>query len=170
MAPPEGGAVKGLYLRWSILIVVFSVIGFLAISRYDREVRTISPKVLLSESPNTEKRLMGMIDAGSLKGGSDGMPFRFSLSSEGAKAPVVFSGDDRESLRDLKTIVVIGRWQADKGVFEAGEIALTPNYGFITSAYVFSLIPLILLVFSMERRVALLYVMIKDEKVYQAEV
>jgi len=162
--------VKSLYLRWSVLIGVFAVISFLAVSRYNSDVRTISPKVLLSEAPSEQRRLMGMIDAGSLKGGSDGMPFRFSLSSEGAKASVVFLGDDAESLRDLKTIVAVGRWHADKGVFEAAEIRLTPNYGFITSAYVFSLIPLILLIFSMERRVALLYVMIKEEKVYQAEV
>jgi len=162
--------VKRLYLRWGVLVGIFAVIGFLAISRYNRDVRTISPKVLLSESPSEQTRLMGMIEAGSLKGGSEGMPFRFSLSSEGAKTPVVFLGDDAESLRDLKTIVVIGRWHADKGLFEANKIALTPNYGFITSAYVFTLIPLILFLFNMERRVALLYVMIKKEKVYQAEV
>ncbi len=161
---------KGLYLRWGVLMMVFAVIGFLAISRYNRDVRTISPRVLLSESPSAEKRLMGMIDAGSLKRGSDGVPFRFSLSSEGVKASVIFLGDDTESLRDLKTIVVVGRWKAEKGVFEAAEIRLTPNYNFVTSAYVFSLIPLILLIFSMERRVALLYVMIKEEKVYQAAV
>lgn len=161
---------KSFYLRWGVLILVFGVISFLGLARYNREVRTISPKVLLAQPSNSGIRLMGMIDAGSLQGGSDGMPFRFSLSREGSKTAVVFSGDDAGTLRALKTIVAIGHWNAEKGVFEAAEIALTPNYGFITSAYVFSLIPLILFIFSMERRVALLYVMIKEEKIYQAEV
>lgn len=161
---------KSFYLRWGVLILVFAVIGFLGLVRYNRDVRTISPKILLAQPSSAGIRLMGMIEAGSLKGGSEGLPFRFNLSSEASKIPVVFSGDDADTLRALKTIVAVGHWHAEKGVFEAAEIALTPNYGFVTSAYIFSLIPLILFIFSMERRVALLYVMIKEEKVYQAEV
>jgi len=151
-------------------MVILGVICFLGIARYNRDVRTISPKTLVTQGLDSAVRLMGMIDAASLKGGSEGQAFRFTLSQDGTKVPVIFSGDDADTLRELKTVVVVGRWHADKGEFEGKEIALTPNYGFITSAYVLSLIPLILFLFYMERRVALLYVMIKEEKAYQAEV
>jgi len=162
--------VNRFYIRWGVLMVVFGVIGFLGLARYNREVRTISPEVLLGQKTDSEVRVMGMIEAATLEGGVDGAPFRFSLSKAGTKVPVVFSGDDADILRELKTIVAIGRWQAEKGEFQAAEIALTPNYGFIASAYLLSLVPLVFFLFYMERRVAMLYVMIKEEKVYQAEV
>jgi len=160
---------KGFYLRWLVLLILFSGIALLGFSRYNREVRTISPKALLSEQSAPGIRLIGMVEAGSLVRGGDGVPFRFSLSGEGEKIPVRFSGDDSDTLRELKTIVVIGQWSGEKNEFDADRIALVPNYGFITSAYMVSLIPLGFFLFYMERRVALLYVTIKDEKVYQAE-
>lgn len=165
-----GEEVKVLYIRWGILIVVFSAIAFLGVSRYNRDVRAISPKILLSQATGMETRVMGMVDAGSLKRGAEDGAFQFSLSADGTRVPVVFSGDDADVLRELKTIVVVGRWDAELGQFNAAKIALIPNYGFIASAYLLSLLPLVFFLFYMERRVLLLYVMIKEEKVYQPEV
>lgn len=161
---------KVLYIRWGILIVVFSTISFLGVSRYNRDVRSISPKALLSQAAGMETRVMGMIDAGSLKRGVEAGVFQFSLSADGTQVPVVFSGDDADVLRELKTIVVVGRFDAESGQINAAKIALIPNYGFIASAYLLSLLPLVFFLFYMERRVVLLYVMIKEEKVYQPEV
>lgn len=112
---------------------------------------------------------MGMIDAGSFIRADGDKPFRFNLSGEREKVAVVFTGKDTDSLRELKTIVAVGRWDSETRVLNATEIALVPNYGFITSAYLFSLAPLAFFLFFMERRVAMLYVMIRQEKVYQAE-
>lgn len=160
---------KRIYIRWGILLIVFGLIAVLGISRYNKEVRTISPKRLLQVQSSSVLRLMGMVDAGSLVEGTGSDDFRFTLSAEGEKVPVFFSGDDQEILRELKTIVVIGQWDKEPMVFKAREIALIPNYGFIISAYLTSLIPLAFFLFRMERKVALLYIMIKEEKIYEQE-
>ncbi len=166
----QGCLVKRFYLRWMILMTIFGSISILGAVRYFQEVRTISPKTLLSIQPKETVRLMGMIDAGSFMKATENEPFRFDLSGEGGKVAVTYTGEDPDGLlRELKTIVVIGNWESGDGEFQAKEIALVPNYGFITSAYIFSLVPLAFFLFYMERRVALLYVMIKDEKVYQPE-
>ncbi len=161
---------KRLYIRWTVLVLIFGSITCLGILRYDREVKTVSPAKVSSEGAKGELRLLGMIEAGSFVRGVEGKPTRFMLSGEGAKVAVVFSGkDEDESLRELKTIVALGKWETERKQFDASELALDPNYGFVTSAYVFSLIPLAFFLFYMERRVSLLYVMIKEEKVYQSE-
>jgi len=162
---------RRIYVRWIVLSIVFGVIAVLGVSRYNKEVRTISPKKLLAGQPVSDLRVMGRVDAGSLVKGTGNKPFRFTLSGEGEgeKVPVFFPGDDQETLRELKTIVVIGQWDKKEMAFKAREIALIPNYGFITYAYLASLIPLAFFLFLMERKVALLYIMIKEEKPYQPE-
>jgi len=112
---------------------------------------------------------MGRIDAGSLERGSEGKSFQFRLSGAGQQIPVTFMGEDQDTLRELKTIVVIGDWDGEGHRFEAKEVALIPNYDFITWAYLASLLPLIVFIFHMERKVALLYIKIKEEKAYRAE-
>lgn len=93
----------------------------------------------------------------------------FQLSGEGERISVRYRGDDTENLRDLKTLVMIGKWDPTTQIFEGERIGLTPNYGFITAAYLVVLVPLGLFLFGMERKVARLYILIKEEKVYQPE-
>ncbi len=158
------------YIRWAVLILIFGSIGCMGLARYNREVKTLSPKDLLASESASGLRLMGMIDAGSFVRTTGSEPTRFNLSEDGEKVAVVFSGDDvDDTLRELKTVVVIGGWDREANQFAASEMALIPNYGFISGAYLLSLIPLAFFLFFMERRVAILYVMIKEEKVYQAE-
>jgi hypothetical protein len=52
---------------------------------------------------------------------------------------------------------------------EAEEIALLPNYWFVAGAYLAGIIPIGLFLFSMERRVELLYNRIKSTKLYEPE-
>lgn len=160
---------KGLYIRWAVLFVIFGGIGCMGLIRYNREVKTVSPETVLASESATGVRLMGMIHPGSFVRASGDEPFRFKLTEDGSQVNVTFSGDDSETLRELKTIVVIGRWDRKASRFDASDIALIPNYAFISSAYLLTLIPLALFLFFMERRVAILYVMIKEEKIYQAE-
>ena len=161
---------KRLYIRWSALVVLFGAIGLLGFARYNRDVRTISPKQLLDSPPSASVRILGMVAPGSLERGREGVLTRFELSGEkGANIFVQFAEEDEETLRELKTVVVVGKWDSARNVLNAGKVALVPNYGFITSAYLLSLIPLGFFLFHMERKVAMLYIMIKEEKVYEPE-
>ncbi len=161
---------KSFYIRWAVLLLIFGGIGCMGLIRYNREVKTLSPGDLLASESALGLRLLGMIEAGSFVRASDDEPTRFNLSEEGKKVAVVFSGEDvDDTLRDLKTIVVIGQWNREAGHFAASDLALIPNYGFISGAYLLSLVPLAFFLFFMERRVTILYVMIKEEKIYQAE-
>jgi len=110
-----------------------------------------------------------MVAPGSLMRNTEEGLTHFELSGEGSRIAVQISEDEEEALRELKTVVLVGKWDRTRQVLNAGEVALVPNYGFITSAYLLSLIPLGLFLFQMERKVAMLYITIKEEKVYEAE-
>ena len=72
-------------------------------------------------------------------------------------------------MRELKTLILIGRWDAEAGLFRAHETALVSNYGFVASAYVIALISLVIFVFVMSRKVTYLYQEIKESKLYEPE-
>ena len=142
-------------------------IGLLGMQRYYRDVNALSPEQLLREQPIQTVRVLGRIEAGSLMKEETGM--KFLLSGESEKVPVSYRGEETDSLRELKTLVIVGKWDPSAHKFDAQKVSITPNYGFVTAAYLLSLIPLGLFLFHMERKVALLYIMIKQEKAYQPE-
>jgi len=160
---------KRLYFRWLALLFLFGAIGFLGLVRYKQDVQTISPAQLLAAPSAASVRLLGMVSPGTLVRGAEGELTRFDLSAEGKSIPVQIVEDEEETLRELKTVVIVGKWDSARNVLNGGEIALVPNYNFITSAYLLSLIPLGFFLFHMERRVAMLYVTIKQEKLYEPE-
>lgn len=143
------------------------IIGLLGLQRYHREVIAISPAQFFREPPAQPVRVWGMIEAGSIK--KEETRLTFLLSGEGERVPVSYRGEDTESVRELKTLVIEGKWDPSTRTLDAQKISLTPNYGFVTAAYLVSLVPLGLFLFHMERKVALLYIMIKQEKAYQPE-
>ncbi len=149
--------------------MIAAIIGVLGIQRYNRDVTAISPHHLLQDQPTQAVRILGMVEAGSILKEGEGGPVAFQLSAEGVKLSVRYLGEETENLRDLKTVVVGGKWNPTTRIFEAEKISVVPNYGFITAAYLASLIPMGLFLFNMERKVALLYILIKEEKVYQPE-
>jgi cytochrome c-type biogenesis protein CcmE len=170
--------VKGLYIRWVVVIFVGLVIAWFAAQHYDREVKPITPEALLQTQPVGTVRVIGRVQAGSLTitpPESRGGPLLadFELAGEQAHLAVHYDGPEDDNLRELKTLVVVGH--LNPGVspggrrFEAHEFDLLPNYGFITAAYLLALIPLGLFLFGMERRVALLYTVMKETTVYQPE-
>lgn len=160
---------KWFYIRWGGVLIVAAVIGVLGIQRYYRDVTAISPDRLLRDQPAEAVRVLGMVEAASIVKEGEAGPVAFQLSGEGAKVSVRYTGEASENLRDLKTLVVGGKWNSTSQIFEADKISLVPNYGFITAAYLASLIPMGLFLFNMERKVAMLYILIKEEKVYQPE-
>ncbi|HIE66324.1 MAG: cytochrome c maturation protein CcmE [Nitrospira sp.] len=160
---------KRFYLRWGGVLALGAIIGFFGLVRYQREVSAIPLEKFLGEKPTRAVRVLGMVVGGSLNRGATGEPIQFTLSEEGAQVPVYYKGEDPENLRELKRLVILGRWNPEDQRIEAEAISGVPNYGFVTWAYLVTLIPMTLFLFNMERKVALLYVMIKEEKIYQPE-
>jgi cytochrome c-type biogenesis protein CcmE len=189
---------KGFYLRWAVVIGVALVLAWLAAQHYDREVRAVTPEQLLEARSEGTVRVIGMVQAGSLtivpQEASAATPpltppttpsstppmilAEFELAGQQAHLLVHYDGPADDNLRELKTLVVVGHLNApgaagsaglDKQRFDAHALDLLPNYGFITAAYLLALIPLVLFLFGMERRVAILYTVIKETTAYQPE-
>ncbi|HTN43256.1 MAG TPA: cytochrome c maturation protein CcmE [Nitrospiria bacterium] len=160
---------KGFYIRWGVLILVGFWIAAIGAHRYNRDVRPLSPEQVLKNHLAGPVRMLGMVEAGSLRKDPLTSQMLFSLVEDGQRIPVVYQGKDTDSLRELKTLVVIGGWDAASQSFLAQDLALIPNYGFIIAAYLV-MIPLALFLFMMERRVRLLYTEIKRSKLYEPEV
>ncbi len=160
---------KRFYLRWGGVLVIGVIICLFGLARYQREVSHIPIEKFLDEKPTRAVRVLGMVVGGSLNRGGAGEPIQFTLSGTGAQVPVYYQGEDPENLRELKKLVIYGRWNPEEQRIESETILGVPNYGFVSWAYLVTLIPMTLFLFNMERKVALLYIMIKEEKVYQSE-
>ncbi len=160
---------KWFYIRWGGVLIIAAIIGVLGIQRYYRDVTAISPDRLLHDQPTQTVRVLGRVEAGSIVKEGEGGPVAFQLSGQGATVSVRYLGEASENLRDLKTLVMVGKWNPTTHIFEAEKTSLMPNYGFVTAAYLISLLPMGIFLFNMERKVALLYILIKEEKVYQPE-
>ncbi len=160
---------KNLYLRWIGILFLGIVMILAARQRYLAEVAAITPDQLEQSASSASIRFLGRIEPGSLKIDPEKHQASFDLSWNEKHLPVSYTGDDLDSLREFKIIVLVGSWNPATQHFESRKLALTPNYGFITAAYLAGLIPLALFLFYMERRVVLLYDIIKQEKIYQPE-
>jgi cytochrome c-type biogenesis protein CcmE len=149
------------------------VITLLGVQRYSQEVTTIFPEQLLQDQPAGTVRVLGTVQAGSLSslGEEAASPYqaRFRLSGEKEDLSVWYTGENPDNLRELKSLVVVGRWNASSQEFEAHEIQLLPNLGYVAAAYLITLLPMGLFLFRMERKVELLYNEIKSAKVYEPE-
>jgi len=138
--------------------------GLLGLQRYILEVETASLGEVSYRS-GAALRVLGQVDAGTIEKSAGLLAFK--LSDGHSSIRVHYTGGDTENIRALKTIVVVGYWNPQEGVFKANKTAITPNYGFITAAYLVTFIPMATFIFFMERRVMLLYGLIKKEAVYQ---
>ena len=159
---------NGFYIRWAILLLAGLMIVFLGAQRYYEDVYSLTPEEVLENTPRETVRMLGMVQAGTLKAEPPFEQATFELAGEQAQLPVYYQGEAPDNLRELKTLVVVGRWDSGQSRFKAHEIDLVPNYGFITAAYLVFL-PLGLFLFRMEQRVRLLYNRIKESKIYEPE-
>ncbi|MBI5197962.1 MAG: hypothetical protein HZA19_05065, partial [Nitrospirae bacterium] len=91
------------------------------------------------------------------------------LQGEKTVLPVRYAGEDVDILRELKILVVTGRWNPETGEFQGESLALTPNYGFVAAAYLIGMLSTFLFLYIMERRLRLLYNDVKQAKLYEPE-
>ena len=158
-----------LNVRWAGLLLGVFILAFLGARHYRSELKSISPEEILLLQPIRVVRVLGIVQGGSLVYDPRSHQAAFQLAGEREKISVQYRGEAPENLRELKTLVVVGRWNSSDHQFEAYDISLVPNYGFVASAYLIGIIPTGLFLFSMERRVALLYNKIKSTKLYAPE-
>ncbi len=160
---------KGFYARWIGLILIGLVIIVLGTKRYYQEVHSLTPEAVLGDQPEGTVRVTGRVEAGTLAADPDSREADFILAGDRSQIRVHYQGEWPDNLRELKTLVVVGRWNASPHEFEAREIDLIPNTGFIIGAY-FVLIPTALFLFLMQRKVRLLYTKIKGARPYESEI
>jgi hypothetical protein len=164
---------RRLYLRWAGVLAVGVLVVFWGARRYCNEVvaQSVESLSVLTEVAG-EVRVLGHV--GKLT--RETRQFRLTGTTGAAGAAgatewitVDATGDDLSEVRPLKTLVVIGRWTPSTRTLTADRIAPIPNGGYIAAAYLTGLLPSILFLFFMERRVTSLYATIKQEKMYEPE-
>lgn len=162
------------YVRWSGVLIAAVALSAFTYNHYQQNLATWSPSQVKAQTPLSEVRVLGMVQGGTLAGRVETGEAAFKLIESAALPeqmgiPVRYHGPPPENLRELKTLVVIGKWKASDHTFEAREIGLVTNYGFVAAAYLIGLIPLALFLFTMSRRVGLLYEEIKASALYREE-
>lgn len=164
---------KSFYIRWAALLALTLVIGGFGAGRYLQEVKALTPGEVLRSQPSGTVRVLGTVQAGSLvregfeSEGASGTA-RFSVGADSGLA-VVYRGVKPDNLRELKTLVLRGRWDPDSKQFQADKISVVPNYRFVTAAYLVAILPLGIFLFLMERGVRKLFFEIKETTVYEPE-
>ncbi len=158
-----------LYIRWGGLSIVAMTLFVLAYNHYRDNLASVTPQQVKKEAPAGEIRVLGMVKNGSLTATGKAGEASFTLIGNGASLPVHYQGPPPDNLRELKILVLIGTWDASTQVFEARDIGIVPNYGFIASAYLIGLLPLAVFLFAMSRRVSFLYKDIKASRLYEEE-
>lgn len=157
-----------LSIRWGGVLIVAIVLIVLTYNHYQENLASLAPQQVTQEAPAGEIRVLGMVQGGTLETRGAGEA-TFALLGESASLSVYYQGPPPDNLRELKILVLIGTWNADSQMFEARDIGIVPNYGFIAGAYLLGLLPLVLLLFAMTRRVTFLYDEIKASKLYEEE-
>ena len=157
------------YAKWGAMLVAMSMLSILTYNHFQRDLATVSPQHILGTTPTEEVRLLGMVRGGTLRGNVDAGDAQFEVIEGDTSLPVQYLGPPPENLRELKTLVLIGKWDATAKVFEARDMGLVTNYGYVMGAYLIGLLPLVLFVFTMSRTVSVLYAEIKESKLYQPE-
>ena len=156
------------YLRWGGMLIVAIVFIVLTYNHYRDNLASLVPQQVKQEAPTGDVRVLGMVQGGTLETREAGEA-TFTLLGKNATLPVFYQGPPPDNLRELKILILIGTWNAATQVFEARDIGIVPNYGFIAGAYLLGLLPLALFLFAMARRVNFLYEEIKASKLYEEE-
>jgi len=160
----------GLYTRWALILGATLILAFLTYQHYQQHLSTISMGTLLGSPPATQPvRIQGMVKSGTLKGDVEQGQATFEFIEGASSLAVIYQGPPLENIRELKTLVLIGRWDSQAQVFRAQETALINNFGFVAASYLISVLALGWMVFAMSQRVMVLFKEIKESKLYEPE-
>ncbi len=110
-----------------------------------------------------------MVKSGTLQGEVEKGQAVFEFVDGPATIDVEYQGPPLENIRELKTMVLIGRWDSQVQIFRAQDTALINNFGFVAAAYLISILGLGWMVFAMSQRVMVLFKEIKESKLYEPE-
>ena len=158
------------YLRWAGVGVTAMILVLLAYQHYQQHLVSVTPEYVINHAPtDSALRVQGMVNSGSLKGNVEEGHAEFDLVGESARMSVAYDGPPPDNLRELKTLIVVGKWDGTAKTFRARETAIVTNFGFVTSAYLIGTLPLAIFVFAMGRRVTYLFQEIKQSKLYESE-
>ena len=158
------------YIRWGVVLLVTFVIAFLGFQRYQKDVASLTPDQILQDPSPNKVRVVGIIQGGSLTREDESNRAFFLLQGEDKTLPVRYQGHDTDTLRDLKTVVITGRLNSGTAEFDGEAISLIPNYGFVAAAYLLGILPTLFFLFLMERKLRLLYMEVKEARLYEPEV
>ncbi len=161
----------GLYTRWAIMVGGLLLLAMMTFQQYQHDLSTTSLSTLMS-SPSTSKpvRIQGMVKSGTLSGETDQGQATFELIDGPTTIDVVYAGPPLENIRELKTMVFIGQFDTETKIFKAKDTALINNFGFVTAAYLLTVLSICWALFAMSQRVMVLFKEIKDEKLYEPEI
>lgn len=160
----------GLYTRWALILGATLLLAILTYQHYQQHLSTLSMGTLLSSPPVTQPvRIQGMVKSGTLQGDVEHGQATFEFVDGAASLAVEYQGPPLENIRELKTLVLIGRWDSQAQVFKAQDTALINNFGFVAAAYLISVMALGWMVFAMSQRVMVLFKEIKESKLYEPE-
>ncbi|MCA9421483.1 MAG: cytochrome c maturation protein CcmE, partial [Nitrospira sp.] len=144
----------GLYTRWALILGVTLLLAILTFQHYQQHLATLPMGTLLSSPPSSQPvRIQGMVKSGTLQGEVEQGQATFEFVDGPASLVVEYEGPPLENIRELKTLVLIGRWDSQNQVFKAQETALINNFGFVAAAYLVSVLGLGWMVFAMSQRV-----------------
>ncbi|WP_342349809.1 cytochrome c maturation protein CcmE [uncultured Nitrospira sp.] len=160
----------GLYTRWALILGATLLLAILTFQHYQQDLSTLPLGTLLSSPPVTQPvRIQGMVKSGTLQGDVEHGQATFEFVDGAASLTVDYQGPPLENIRELKTMVLIGRWDNQAQVFKAQDTALINNFGFVAAAYLISVLALGWMVFAMSQRVMVLFKEIKESKLYEPE-
>ena len=142
----------------------------LTYQHYQHHLVSVTPEFVIKHVPtDSALRVQGMVKSGSLNGNVQEGHAEFELMGESATISVAYDGPPPDNLRELKTLIIVGKWDGPGDTFQARDTALVTNFGFVTSAYLIGTLPLAIFVFAMGRRVTFLFQEIKQSKLYESE-
>ncbi|MDR4494510.1 MAG: cytochrome c maturation protein CcmE [Nitrospirales bacterium] len=161
----------GFYARWGMVGALGLLLVFLTYQDYQTRLSTIPLSGIMSgNTPKEPIRIQGMVKSGTLAGKVEQGEATFEFTEGTVTIPVEYHGPPPENLRELKVMVLKGRWDAEAYVFKAQDTALVNNYGYVAAAYGVSCLTIVLMLFAMSQRVMVLFKEIKESKLYEPEV
>ncbi|MDP2265629.1 MAG: cytochrome c maturation protein CcmE [Thiobacillus sp.] len=118
--------------NWLLVGVLLLLAAGFAYNRYAHTLASVPPQALASIAEGGSVRVLGRVRAGSIQ--PEGDTLNFVVEGEGGFVQVAYRGPDKETVRELKNLLVSGR-RLPGGGMAADTVSIAANYGFVAAAY-----------------------------------